>query len=161
MSWEAFEPVFSSAGKWIAERLQDVDVDPTNHNLFGSQQVSANSPLEAVESNSSDTPPMEATRVAELTQADYVELQTPIEAPSPADFRDPKAYLEYLKYRLEASLRVMETPGVIEAPRQLQDYRDALDAVERELNRFGGPRGSAIDDLYAQVVSARQALGLV
>lgn len=115
-----------------------------------------------VESNASPdaSPAARGEQLAGLTPADYAELRTPIEPPTPSDFREPKAYLQYLEYRLEATLKVLESPGVIEAPVQIAAYREVLEAVEAELNRFGGPRGSQLSALYQQAVEARQELGI-
>lgn len=97
----------------------------------------------------------------ELAETDLAELRTPIERPGPEDFRDPKAYLQYLESRMSSTLRVLETPGTVEAPQAMfQSYRDALDEIQKELNRFGGPRSSELEDLYQTAQSTRSAFGI-
>ncbi len=135
----------------IRRLVQDLS-DPTLFD-FDPQASAADTSMDA-------SPKAGGEQVAGLTPADYAELRTPIEPPTSSDFREPKAYLQYLQYRLEASLDILEKPGLIEAPNQIAAYREALEAVEDELGRFGGPRGSELAELYQQASAARRELGL-
>lgn len=113
----------------------------------------------------------------EVAASDLATLRAMPEAPGPSAFSNPRAYLEYLKFFVEERIDILseisQTPsfelvssdeGLVQRPTEnpaeswIREYRAALADIDRELNRFGGPRTSELRELYDQVRDLQVAL---
>lgn len=116
------------------------------------------------------------TDTYEVAAADVASLRAMPEAPGPGAFDNPRGYLQYLKFFVEERIDILESIAR-ESPFQpasldsgslstgtptdswIREYEAALDAINAELNRFGGPRASELRELYDQVRDIQAELG--
>lgn len=96
----------------------------------------------------------------------FPQVESPLEWLGGEAYRNPKAYLAYLDDALNERISILTADNqpkimisdkygtqLIENPNGelINTYRDVQENIERELNRFGGPRVGELSKLYEEL----------